>query len=86
MNVKELKKILANCPDDCEVWLEMTHSHIDNMVEVQDVEVTYASTLLDGDDPSYLSRIILSDRLSAYHKNSWAWSRMKRLMDRVWEQ
>ena len=82
MNVKELKKILANCPDDCTVWLEMTDSHIDNLTEVRDVEVTHATTLLDGDDPSYFSRIVLSDRMRVYENDSWEWREMERLMGR----
>ena len=82
MNVKELKKILANCPDDCTVWLEMTDSHIDNLTEARDVEVTYATTLLDGDDPSCFSRIILSDRLRAYEEGSWEWRKRERLIGR----
>ena len=71
MKVKDLKNILAGCPDDCEVVIEITEFHIDDMSPVMDVDVTFATTLLDGDE-AYVSRIILSDRMRSFEDGSWA--------------
>lgn len=85
MEVKELKQIIAGLPDDCEVWIDMTHAILSAEIQqVMDVEIIYACTLWDGTgpyDPTYVSRIILSGRMRQYEgkEDNWVRRQMEHL-------